>query len=321
MKRFENPGLRRENSTVPRLLVVGFLLWVFFAAAVHAIGEQKGGGSSDAEGFDTAEVVVDGRVILTVRGISAYPAERRAREIEKAILAVADDESISSGDVKIEKQDDRTIIMVGERFVLDLFDEDSELEGISRRVLAETAQLRLQEAITDYRLDRTPRALMIKSLYAFGATLIAVGLFFGFRKGFGSLDSVVERRLQDHMKALEAQSARFVKAQQLAQFLRGLIKAMHLVLGALTLYLYLNFVLGLYPWTRGVAVWLFDLVLNPLQTMGTAALATVPDLVFLVILFFVTRYILRMIQAFFRSIDRGVIKLRSFEQEWAWPTY
>jgi small-conductance mechanosensitive channel len=90
---------------------------------------------------------------------------------------------------------------------------------------------------------------------------------------------------------------------------------------ALTLYFYLNFVLGQFPWTRGFAVWLFDLVLNPLQTMGDALLAVIPDLVFLVILYFVTRYVLRMIQAFFEGIDRGAIKLSSFEREWAWPTY
>ena len=140
-------------------------------------------------------------------------------------------------------------------------------------------------------------------------------------RGFAAWTASSQRRLRDHLKALEAQAAQFVKAQQLAQFLRGLIKALHLDLGALTLYFYLNFVLGLYPWTRGFAAWLFDLILDPLQTMGTAVLATVPDLVFLVILFFVTRYILRMIQAFFRSVDRGAIRLKSFEQEWAWPTY
>jgi hypothetical protein len=93
--------------------------------------------------------------------------------------------------------------------------------------------------------------------------------------------------LQDQLKALEAQSARFVKAQQLAGLLRGLLRALHFVLGALTLYFYLNFVLGLYPWTRGFAVWLFALILSPLKTMGNAVLATIPDLIFLVILFFV----------------------------------
>jgi small-conductance mechanosensitive channel len=55
--------------------------------------------------------------------------------------------------------------------------------------------------------------------------------------------------------------------------------------------------------------------------MGAAVLAAIPNLVFLVILFFITRYVLKMIQVFFRSIERGAIQLKSFEQEWAWPTY
>ena len=55
--------------------------------------------------------------------------------------------------------------------------------------------------------------------------------------------------------------------------------------------------------------------------MGHAALAAIPDLVFLVILFLLTRYILRMIRTFFEGIDSGAVRLVSFEQEWAWPTY
>jgi small-conductance mechanosensitive channel len=131
----------------------------------------------------------------------------------------------------------------------------------------------------------------------------------------------MEQRLKEYLKALEAQSARFVKSQELVRFLRGLVRALHAVFVALTLYFFLNFVLGLYPWTRGFAVWLFDLILNPLQSMGEAVLAAIPDLVFLIILFFVIRYILRMIQVFFRSVSSGAIKLRSFEREWASPTY
>jgi small-conductance mechanosensitive channel len=311
----------RQNAISSCLPAFGFLLWASCVAVVHAAGGQQGEAQSGIGGIDTAAVVVDGREILTVRGIAAFPAERRAREIRKAIIAVAEDETIPSGAITLQEKDDRTDITAGERFLLDLFDEDAALDGVSRKVLAETAQLRLREAITDYRLDRTPRALTIKSLYALAATAVAVGLFFGFRKGFRSLDGVIERRLQDRLKALEAQSARFVKAQQIASALRGLTKALYLLLGALTLYFYLNFVLGLYPWTRGFAVWLFGLILDPLESMGAAALATVPDLVFLVILFFVTRYILRMIQAFFRSIDRGAVRLKSFERDWALPTY
>ena len=205
--------------------------------------------------------------------------------------------------------------------MIDLYDADAEMEGVSRQILAESKQAALQLTLANYRLDRTPRVLLTKSLYALAATLVAVGLFFGLRKALRSLHGLLERRLRSQLKALETQSARFVKAQQLAKFLRGLMKALYVVLMALTLYFYLNFVLGQFPWTRGFAVWLFDSVLNPLQTMGDALLAVIPDLVFLVILYFVTRYVLRMIQAFFEGIERGAIKLSSFEREWAWPTY
>ena len=298
-----------------------FLIWFSCAATVCAADGQAGTPPPNTGGFETADVVVDGRVILTVRGVSAYPAKKRADDIYKQIIAAAEDEDIPAGAVIVKKKGDRTLLLAGPRLLIDLYDADAEMEGVSRQILAESKQAALQLTLANYRLDRTPRVLLTKSLYALAATLVAVGLFFGLRKALRSLHGLLERRLRSQLKALETQSARFVKAQQLAKFLRGLMKALYVVLMALTLYFYLNFVLGQFPWTRGFAVWLFDLVLNPLQTMGDALLAVIPDLVFLVILYFVTRYVLRMIQAFFEGIDRGAIKLSSFDREWAWPTY
>jgi hypothetical protein len=113
----------------------------------------------------------------------------------------------------------------------------------------------------------------------------------------------------------------FAADKHVAKFLRGFLTPAYGALIALTLCFYLNFVLGLYPWTRPFAAWLFDLILDPLRTMGSALFATIPDLVFLTILFFVARYVLRMIRAFFEGVDRGAVNLASFEREWSWPTY
>lgn len=313
---------RRRSGGVRAALPAMFLpLWLCCSAGVFAAGGQESTVTSDSGEFKTANVVVDGRVILTVRGLAAYPARRRAGEIRDQIIAVAEDESIPPGAVFVKDRDDRTLLMAGNRLLVDLFDADAEIEGVSRKILAETKQLLLQEALTNYRLDRTPGVLLTKSLYALAATLVAIGLLFGFRRGLRSLHGLLERRLANQLKVLETQSARFVKAQQLANFLRSFIKAVYVVLIALTLYFYLNYILGLYPWTRGFADWLFDLILSPLQIMGAALLADVPDLIFLVILYYVVRYVLRMIRAFFDGIAQGAIKLRSFERDWAWPTY
>jgi len=302
-------------------VVAGLFIWICTLAGAVAASDQDISDRLTANQPDTAAVKLDGQVILKVRGIASFPAERRAAEIEERLRAAAADDSIAPGDVTTEDQDDRTSILIGGRLVVQVVDADAELEGVDRAMLVERVQLRLQEALTEYRLDRSPHVLLRNSLYALGATLVAAGLYLGLRRGFAVLDRSLARRLQTRLRALETQSARFIRAQQAARILRSLVRVTYVLLLALALYFYLNFVLGLYPWTRPVAVWLFDLILTPLRSMGSSILASIPDLVFLVILFVVIRYVLRMIRAFFENIDSGVIKLASFEQEWAWPTY
>ena len=63
-------------------------------------------------------------------------------------------------------------------------------------------------------------------------------------------------------------------------------------------YVYLNFVLGLYPWS-GHGQQLFALFLHPLYTIVTAVLNALPDLVFLAILVMLTRYALKVARVCF----------------------
>ena len=77
-----------------------------------------------------------------------------------------------------------------------MFDGDAVHEGISRRLLAQVRQERLQEVIANYRRDRSPEVLLTKSAQALAALLVGVGLIFGFSKGFRGLDRLLDRRLQ-----------------------------------------------------------------------------------------------------------------------------
>lgn len=113
-------------------------------------------------------------------------------------------------------------------------------KGIKRNLLAERVKLRLQEALTDYRLDHSPRVLLRNSLYALGASVVVFGLYLGLRKGLHGLDRIVARQLQTRLRALEARSARFIRAQQLARLPRSLLKVIYALLLALSLYFYLR---------------------------------------------------------------------------------
>ncbi len=271
--------------------------------------------------YARAAVTLDGKVLFRVRGVTAYPAEQRAQTISGRIEAIAADRSVSAETLRVVEARDRSNILAGDRFVMSVFDGDAALEGISRQILAEAAQTRIAEAITSYRSERSPPALLINTLYALGATLVVVLLLFTFRRAFLRLDTLAERRFKSRIEGLALQSHQLIQAQQVRAGLHGLLKALY-VLGALVIvYMCLNLVLGLYPWTRPLAQRLFSILLDPLRTMGTAFLDALSDLVFISILVIVTRYVLKLIRLYFAGIDQGTMTISGFVRDWAWPTY
>jgi len=270
---------------------------------------------------ENAEVAIDGRILFRVRGTMAYPAARRAQAITDRILAMAADPSVRPDALRVVEADTGSAILAGERQVMSVVDADAEFEGIARGVLAGLYRARIAEAIATYRSDRDPRVLLRHSLYALGATLALAALLFAVRRAHRWLDEMASRRLARHIEKLEEGSVHLIKASQLRQALRGAFKTLRVLLTLVILYLYLNYVLELFPWTRPASRGLFDLVVDPLRVMGTALIRDIPDLVFIAILVVVTRYVLKLARLFFSGIEQGGIRVSGMDSEVAGATY
>jgi small-conductance mechanosensitive channel len=87
------------------------------------------------------------------------------------------------------------------------------------------------------------------------------------------------------------------------------------------LYCYFSLVFSHFPSTRGLADKLLDFVIQPLTICWQALQKQMPNLFFIFILVMITRYFLKLLHAFFRSIEKGKIKIKNFEQDLAIPTY
>ncbi len=277
--------------------------------------------TEQAASVELADVALDGSTLFRVRGVTAYPAERRAHDIRDRIQAIAADPSIRTDSLRVVETEDRASTLAGERLIMSVLDADARTEGVRRHVLAELYRTRIAEAIAAYRSDRNPGVLRTHALYALGATLAFGVLFFGIRHSTRWLDAAATRRLAVRIEKFEKDSAQLVRAGQIMHGLHTALKALRVLLSLAILYVYLNYVLELFPWTRPVSRTLFDLVMDPLRVMGSALIAYIPNLVFLVILFVVTRYVLRLVLMFFDGIEHGRISVASLDSELAQPTY
>ncbi|MDO9596099.1 MAG: mechanosensitive ion channel family protein [Azoarcus sp.] len=312
--------LRIRNKSIRWL--AGCFLLCFLALATVASAEGVRAQTSATDEEVSAEVVIDGTALFRVRGTSAYPADKRAQAIAERIVKLAADPGFKREDLRIdESQPGLALVMAGSTQVMAVYAADAELEGVDARTLAATVVVRVGEALEAWRQDRRPETLVRNGLYAAGATLaLWLGLWMGSRlmrrwRGF------TEKHIGTKIHDVNVLGFRVFGAQQMWAVLTGVLNLIWFaaILGAI--HVYLSTVLLLFPWTRGFAIDLIDLLVHPLRTIGLGFIAALPDLIFLAVLFVLVRYVLKLIKHFFDNVAVGQLTLADFEPEWALPTY
>lgn len=302
--------------------LAGCFLVCALAWAAHAGAADVRAQDPAADGEVSAQVVVDGAVLFRIRGTSAFPADKRAQSIAERIVAHAADPGFKREDLRIdESQPGVALVMAGSTRLMAVYAADAELEGVDARTLATTVVIRVGEALDAWRQDRLPATLVRNGLYAAGATLaLGLGIWVGvllMRRWRGFAEKHIGTRIHD----LKVFGFRVFGARQMWGVLNGALNLLWLAAVLMALHVYLSTVLLLFPWTRGFAIDLIALVVEPLRTIALGFLAALPDLVFLAVLFVLCRYVLKLIKLFFNNVGAGRLTLTDFEPEWALPTY
>ena len=269
----------------------------------------------------TAPVVIDGERLFFVRGVSAFPAEQRARDIEGRIRAIGADASIATSSLTIEDQQGVSWIMAGRQRIMGVLDEDGAQEQLARPTLALAYLQRIQTAIDAYRAARVPERLWRHAGYAVAATvLLAIALVVARRVAVW-LRAAAERRFESRVRDVQIQAFQSVRARQIWAMLGGFVHFLWAIGVIVIVFVYLRNVFALFPWTRGLSIRLLQIAVGPLETLANAFINQVPNLVFLLVLALLTRYLVKLIKLFFQSVADGTVKLHNFDAEWAWHTY
>jgi len=270
----------------------------------------------------SAPVVVDGAALFRVRGTSAYPADKRAGIIAQRIVSLAADPTFTREKLRIDNaQPDVAVVMADNTLLMAVYDADARLEGVAPNILAASIVIRIGEAVDTWRHDRAPAILGRNALFAAGATLAFFLVLWAslvlFRRASRLKDGSLGKRVRD----VNVFGLSILRAQQLWVLLGGALRLFWVTTILAAGYLYLSSVLMLFPWTRGFASNLIMLLVDPLRTIGRGFLEALPNLGFLLVLYFITRYALKLIRLFFDNIAEGKVTLTDFEQDWAIPTY
>jgi small-conductance mechanosensitive channel len=311
------------NRIFREINILAVFLYLFLLIPETAVAQETVDADPELPGIQqpVAPVKVDGEILFKVRGISSYPAETRAAAISKRIMEAAADQTVQPDSVKSVFSDDHYDIYAGMRFIMTVYKEDADIEQISGDILADVIRKKTVEALQIYRNNRSRPMLIKKAVHALVAlialTLILLLITWLFRR----INTGLQKRIKARIDSVENISFSLIRANQIWKTYHLAVKIVRIVIIVLFVAAGINYILGLFPWTNNVATYILNLVLNPFRSLGKGLLLFLPDLAFLIVIYLVTRYLLKLSRLLFTGIHQGGITIKNFDPDWAMPTF
>lgn len=314
-------ALRRGEKKEMRNIFLVFFLLVVLAGPCFSAQSEPPSALPSEQAIETAPVIIDDMTLFSVRGLQAFLAEQRAGATADKIRKVAADKSIPAASLAIVETEYSTDIMAGDVKLVSIHDADAAIERIPRQVLAKAYLARIQASIEKYRRDRTPESLARGAGYSLLVTIVFIAVLFGIRKIYRRMYAILESRYKSRVHALHIQSLEFVRAERLWTAVTGTLQTIRLIFILIIFYVCFHLVLGFFPWTRLLAANLLDYVMKPVLMIAKGILKQIPNLLFIAVLIFLTRYFLKLMKLFFAGIESRTLTISGFDPDWAKPTY
>ena len=302
-----------------------YLLFILVAVIILAPplwGETTSSPAKKASGKEvapkTAPVMLDRSAIFDVPAFHSLTAEERAARIGERLAKIAEDESIRTEAIRSDDGEVSTDVLAGDRLIMSVYDSDARPFGVTRQELAAACASKTRAAVEQYRQARAPKSIAHGIMLSGVATVVLLVALL--------LERLLFRRLLAWLEARKARPVHFQKAEvlrldQVKRFLVGVIRGLRIIIVLVLLYLYVYAILGFFPWTRPFSGEILRYLIVSLRTMEGGVVDYIPNLIFLVVLAFVTRYLLKFMRLFAEEVEKGNVTFSGFYPEWAKPTY
>ena len=265
-----------------------------------------------------ATLVFTNRPVMVFRAtVMARPPSARAAAGVELLNGLV--ETTPQGRVVIRQYEQGTLVAIDDRPVFVVFAADVDpLAGETMESKAAEAAGRLQLAFSEAVELRTPGRLLYSIGFAVAATVLYLLLVWGLiridRRFAAAAGHAAERRLRG------MPVGQIIEQLHAPMLLRRLLGLIGVATGLVLTYAWLAAVLRRFPYTRPWGESLRGALLSVLAMVGRSILDELPNLLMVLIIVLVTRFIVRIASTIFEAVEKGRLTLPWVHPETAQPT-
>ncbi|SEA70197.1 Mechanosensitive ion channel [Flavobacterium gillisiae] len=253
--------------------------------------------------------------------LGSFSAKDRADAISVRIKNLADLFSFNADSIKTVETETSLDLVNGESIIMSITENDALWNNTTKQALAKKYKALISAAIIKYKSE-TSLATLAKEIGLALLVLIIMFVLISYLKKFFNWTAFKIKFQEDkRIQGIRIRNFILFDAKQQVNALLNINTVLKWLLIALLVYIALPILFGIFPWTKGFASTLFGYILNPLKKIGLGFWNYLPNLITILVIIFVFRYVLKGIKFLKNEIEKGNLELPGFFPDWANPTY
>jgi len=308
--------------SAPRRIALVFVVTALLATAVTAQQPSEAERDLEAAAHPPAAVLVEGEPVLWIAAaLGPYSPQFRATRIERRLDEALHDRTLQDLAVTVTEVGNSSELRVGQRLLMVVTDQDAVSVRAPRISIAQQYAHSLEAALRSERQRYAPAALTRGAVLALVSTALFAAFIWLLLRASGSVRSSLRTRLAQRLARSRLVAGELVSSEKIERVIGRTGLALRSLLILFVFNVYLTYVLGLFPWTRGASLHLVQYALTPVGSFARSFVDYLPNLLFLLVVVAAVYVAIRIVSLFFGLIERGRLVFQSFPPEWANPTF
>lgn len=253
--------------------------------------------------------------------LGSFSAKERADAISRRVKSLPGNLRFTVDSLVVNPVENASDIVYGESIIMSVSQNDALWEDTSTENLAAAHRDIIATAVTKYKSEINIWTIAKEIGLAILVLIIIWFLIKYIIKFFKWSAKKIESQENKRIKGVKLKDYTLFDAKRQVAALLLANKVFKWFTILLAIYIALPILFGIFPWTRNFADTLFGYVLNPVKSILLSLWNYLPNLITILVIVLVFRYVLKGIRFLSMEIMRGNLKLNGFYPDWAKPTY
>jgi len=251
----------------------------------------------------------------------SFTAQERAEAIAARIEKLSSDYNFRPDSLKVVDNETTTDIVFKDQLLMSVSEPDALWQNTDMQSLAIQLKSRIGAAILQHREETRWQTLLKESLLALFVIVVVILLIYGVNRSLKWLLQRISGKQRWFTSGIKISDYELLNADRQIYLLNFIFKVVKWFLIILIVYLALPVLFGIFPFTRDLSDLLVGYITSPLKRIGISIWDYIPNLITILVLCIIFRYILRFIAYIRDEVAKGSLTIPGFYPDWAGSTY